>query len=345
MATATASASLSAFPAGITSSSQCTLETCPLTYAHLTYLPNAAGNGLLLAIFGLLIPAQIYMGIRYRTWGFMAGMFCGLVLEVFGYVGRLKMIDNPFTDKWFAMYIVCLTIAPAFLSAAIYISLARIVAVYTVKLSRFSQRWYGIIFVIWDVVSLLLQAAGGGLATSNDESTLETAKRVMMAGLSTQVISLSIYLGLCIDFAWRIRRLKRTNANSFDNRNLEMTNKQGNTPQQFSSSENLAGNIVLLNPNFAALRASKRWLTFLVLQGLATICIYIRSIFRLAELHGGFRSSLANDQVTFMVLEGAMIVIAALGLSTWGHPGVGFYGKWQVLDYRLFVKKPHTSGV
>lgn len=61
---------------------------------------------------------------------------------------------------------------------------------------------------------------------------------------------------------------------------------------------------------------------------LATVTIFIRSVFRVAELKGGFHSRLANDEVDFMVLEGAMIVLATLALTVL-HPGFCFDGLWK----------------
>ncbi|KAL3440507.1 RTA1 like protein-domain-containing protein [Aspergillus insuetus] len=307
----------------ITSSQQCTLDTCPLSLAHITYLPNLAGNAFYVALFALLILIQLIIGTRTRTWSFMGSTICGLILEVLGYAARIKMRSNPFIDRWFTMYIVCLTIAPAFLSAAIYVSLARIVAVYTTQVSRIKQRSYSIIFVACDIVSLLLQAAGGAITTADESSTVQAGINIMLAGLAAQVASLTLYLGICLDLAWRIYRLLSAQSGK----------RHGSVGADAIEHTN---GLLLLNPDVATLRASKSWVAFLSLQGLATICIYIRSVFRVAELSDGFDSHLANDEVTFMVLEGAMISIAAMALSTWGHPGIGFRGQWSELDYPIF---------
>jgi hypothetical protein len=66
------------------------------------------------------------------------------------------------------MYLVTLTIAPSYMSAAIYLCLARIVMVYGDHLSRLQPRTYTIVFCACDIVSLLLQAVGGGIAASAD---------------------------------------------------------------------------------------------------------------------------------------------------------------------------------
>jgi hypothetical protein len=50
--------------------------------------------------------------------------------------------------------------------------------------------------------------------------------------------------------------------------------------------------------------------------GFATLFIFIRSAFRIAELPQGFGRKVANDQVTFMVLEGGMVTLLLLFLQS-----------------------------
>jgi hypothetical protein len=83
----------------------CTISTCPLTLAHLLYIPSLPGNALYAVLFGLFLLAQLYLGIRHRTWGFLAGMFGGLVLEVIGYAARMQMHFNPFKQNPFIMFV------------------------------------------------------------------------------------------------------------------------------------------------------------------------------------------------------------------------------------------------
>lgn len=74
----------------------CTLDRCPITEAYVFYIPSLAGNAFFLALFALLLVIQGIFGVRYRTWGYLAGLAGGLVLEVVGYAGRIQMHDNPF---------------------------------------------------------------------------------------------------------------------------------------------------------------------------------------------------------------------------------------------------------
>lgn len=57
-----------------------------------------------------------------------------------------------------------------------------------------------------DFLSLVLQAAGGAIsATADDKATSDTGVNVMIAGLSTQVASLFLFMLLAAEFAWRVR--------------------------------------------------------------------------------------------------------------------------------------------
>lgn len=56
---------------------------------------------------------------------------------------------------------------------------------------------------------------------------------------------------------------------------------------------------------------------------IATGCILIRSIYRVIELQGGFQSSVASNEVLFMILEGPMVIISTSLLTVY-HPGFVF---------------------
>ena len=212
-------------------SKYCTLDTCPITKAHVFYVPSLAGNTLYVALFATLLIAQIALVVRYQTWGYFAGVFGGLVLEVVGYLGRIQMHNNPFLftplleyawtlaclstnlsapdADYRARYLICLTIAPAFLSASIYICLGRIVTIYGEKISRLRPRTYTLVFVGCDLVSLILQAAGGAITSIADSDQYDLAQsgiHIMIAGLSFQVASLALFMGLCLDFAWQVSK-------------------------------------------------------------------------------------------------------------------------------------------
>ena len=126
----------------------------------------------------------------------------------------------------------------------------------------------------------------------------------MIGGLSFQVFSITIFAGLCVNYVLHIHR--------------------------YGEKE----------PSYKAFRRSRRFKGSLVALAVAIVTIYIRSIFRVAELQHGFGSRLASNQVTFMILEGAMILIAAVALTAF-HPTLVFGDLWQ--EVTRGIRKPATK--
>ncbi len=104
-------------------------------------------------------------------------------------------------------YLVALTIGPTFFTASIYLCLARIIVVFGEGLSRFKPRTYTISFVLSDVISLILQALGGAKASgAQTYDAKQIGVHIMVAGLVLQVLSLLVFICLCTDFAYSVKR-------------------------------------------------------------------------------------------------------------------------------------------
>ncbi|XMA09502.1 hypothetical protein WAI453_002293 [Rhynchosporium graminicola] len=271
----------------------CTHATCDLTLGQLEYLPSVWGNAVFIGIFGLLFPIQLFLGIKYKTWGFMTGLLLGTALETVGYVTRILLHYSIFNKDDFIMYLIFLTIAPAFISAGIYMCLSQIIILYAPSLSRFKPKTYAICFCTSDLISLILQGVGGALASvAETQPDVDTGTDIMIAGLIFQVVSLVVFVILCGDFVWRLRK----NRNAWNTEN-------------------------------SAIYESWIFKGFLYALALATICIITRCAFRAIELFDGFAGALANDEVLYMILEPPMISIAVIALTVF-HPGIGFQGAW-----------------
>jgi hypothetical protein len=284
----------------------CTLSNCDLTLATFDYVASLVGNAFFAALFGIMLIVNVILDIRYKTYGYSIAVVLGLMGEVVGYIGRIMLSTSPFdpTGNDFLIYLVPLTIAPAFLSAAIYLCLARVIIVYGEQTSRIAPRLYTLIFCSFDFISLLLQAAGGGIASAaSTNSSRQTGVNIMLAGLSFQVFSLSVFVVACLDFAFS---LNKTRADS-------------------------------LRLDTSDLYESRLFKSYLIGLALATLTILTRSAYRVAELSGGFKGKLANNQITFMILEGTMVIIACLCLTIL-HPGFCFKGYWVDFNFKLFRK-------
>lgn len=185
---------------------QCTLATCSVKeYGQIQYVPTLPGNAAYLGIFSVLLIAQSYLGIRHKTWGVFLCILAGMILEVVGYAGRIMLHNNIFDMNNFIIYLIGLTIGPAFVTAGIYLCLSRIITIYSVGLSVLKPKWITLIFVGCDIVSLVLQAAGGAItSTADDAKGNQMGIDIMIAGLASQVASLLIFTVICAHFAWRV---------------------------------------------------------------------------------------------------------------------------------------------
>ncbi|KAJ3164838.1 hypothetical protein HDU88_005050 [Geranomyces variabilis] len=275
--------------------SQCTLDTCDISQANMDYVPTLAGNSIYFAAFLVILVFQIGAGIKYRTWGFMAAMMGGLILECLGYIGRIMLHSNPFNFNSFILYIVCLTIGPAFLSACIYLSLGRIISVQGPHLSRLSPRMYTYLFVGFDFVSLVLQSLGGALASNHTNADIShLGINIMIAGVSSQVVSMAAFMLVWTELWLRTRRAS-----------------ESDKPVEFST-----------------LRNSTSFKRFEYALAVATVLIFVRCVYRVVELAGGFDGAVANNEPLFMVFEAPFVGGAAAALSFF-HPGRIFKGDWS----------------
>jgi len=154
-------------PAGYIPGFVCSLKTCDVKlWGFVHYLPSLPGNILFLVIFSILAVGQIFLGVKYKTRLVGVSMLIGLAFETLGYVARVLMHYDPFDRTYFLWYLICLTMGPVFFAAAIYLCLGRIVVVYGEHISRIRPRTYTVFFMGCDVISLVTQAAGGGIAAS-----------------------------------------------------------------------------------------------------------------------------------------------------------------------------------
>jgi hypothetical protein len=158
---------------------------------------------------------------------------------------------------------------------------------------------YTYVFIGADFLALLLQGVGGGIAaTARDRKGSQSGTNIMIAGLISQVISMVFFFIVWGDFALRVRRNKMSGA-------LSRTQP----------------------PLYEFLRSTKGFQFFQWSLFIATILIFVRCIYRVAELWDGFSGHLANDEATFMIFEGPFIIIALVAMTVF-HPGRVFNDLW-----------------
>ncbi|PSK51723.1 hypothetical protein B9Z65_2990 [Elsinoe australis] len=183
----------------------CTLALCPIQASLYQYRPSLAANTILLILFFIAGLLHLYRGLRWREWSFTACMVIGCICEVLGYGGRIMLWQNPFSFAGFMIQICLITFAPVFFCAAIYVLLSRVVALLDVSLSRFPPKFWYAIFIPADIVSLVLQAAGGAMSSSSVGKD-SAGVSISLAGLAFQVVTLFVFSVACADYAVRYVR-------------------------------------------------------------------------------------------------------------------------------------------
>lgn len=279
-----------------------------LSPVHLTdehadgYAPNLGANVFFTVIFALSSVTFLAQGFRWRGWwGFTAATTLGTALEAIGkatlrkrqqfvqqltyksgYIARILLWQNPFSNAGFDMNVVLLTFAPAFFSAGIYLLLKQFCLVFGPQFSRLRPQLYSYIFISCDVLSIILQCAGGALsATASDGDNLLTiGENIMIAGLAFQVFTLLIFAILAGDVFY------------------SMYKHRYELPAHTSS-----------------LRASRKFRFFVGATVFTFLCIFIRCCYRIAELQGGWGSTIMRNETEFIILESVYVLHLALVLS------------------------------
>jgi hypothetical protein len=83
----------------------CTIGHCPLGWATIKYRPSIPGNVIYMLCFFVLFAAQLFYGIRKKTWTYMGALLVGIFAEAIGYIGRIMLNQNPYSMNNFLMYV------------------------------------------------------------------------------------------------------------------------------------------------------------------------------------------------------------------------------------------------
>ncbi|KIW18605.1 hypothetical protein PV08_02894 [Exophiala spinifera] len=260
---------------------------CPVELSIYGYYPNIGANAFFVGYFFMAGALQLYAGIRYKTWTYLLAMFLGCVDQGLGYIGRVMLHSNPYDSVGFQIQICCLILGPAFNSAAIYLVLKHITLCFGPEYSRIPPKWYTRIFITGDLASLIIQAVGGAMAATSmdNKSRQKIGDHIMMAGICFQVVTLSFFAIASLIYITTRYRAK--------------------TP---------------LPAEARMFLRSTKFRLFAIGLVAAFTCIFIRCVYRIIEMAGGWGNPIMQSEVPFIVLDGTMVIIATT-IQTLLHPG------------------------
>lgn len=203
-------------------------------------------------------------------------------------------------------YFTCVTIAPTFFLASIYITLFQVIVSNKKHLTFLKSRSYAKYFIASDMTCLTLQTIGGILTgVANTYKAKESCLHIMVAGLLLQVFSLVVFMAIFLEFIREIYISPASQAPDSD------------------TTKGTRRSRLLLFGMWLALRRDQIQNILSLRTGLAfaTLLILIRSAFRVAELSQGLTGSLLNDQTAFVALESIPVAAAVICLTAL-HPGL-----------------------
>ncbi|KAJ7493860.1 RTA1-like protein [Mycena latifolia] len=250
------------------------------------YIPHEYVGIIFVVLFGISTIMHIGQATYYRMWWLLpTACLCGLG-ELVGWSGRLWSSFSPSFSNPYMMQITSTIIAPTPLIAVNFILLSRIVTRLGPCYAALTPRWYTIIFVACDICALVIQGAGGGIASGADTlSGANLGANIMLAGIVFQFVAIIAYSSLAADFLRRYRKDLPVRAAPSERGHLDSKLK-----------------------------------TLIAAVAFSTLVLFIRSIYRIIELATGWNGRIIHTEVYFNVLDGGMVILAIFTINFF-HPG------------------------
>ncbi|EIM90022.1 RTA1-domain-containing protein [Stereum hirsutum FP-91666 SS1] len=251
------------------------------------YIPTEWVCALFIALFGLSTLIHVLEAARSRLWWlFPTAVLAGLI-ECIGWSGRLWSSKNPIAGDPFLMQFI----------AANFIILGRLIALLGENYSRLSSKRYTQLFLTCDIIALVVQGTGGGIASSaDDEAGTNAGGNIMLGGIVFQLVAIVVYACLAAEFFFRY----------FTDRPFRRAGS-GN-----GSTDTIAAELKM--------PITQRMKLMILAMILMTTFLLIRSVYRTIELADGWNGTVITTQVYFNVFDGAMITLAMYTLNIF-HPG------------------------
>ncbi|WWC86354.1 uncharacterized protein L201_001227 [Kwoniella dendrophila CBS 6074] len=170
----------------------------------LRYVPNKALNLTAAILYFIVAIILTYHSFKQKANYFMC-LVIGAWFEGLGLALRVAFRNNLHST---GLYIVCylfVVLSPCAFLAGDYILLGRLVT-YLDKnehLKPLRGSWVSWTFIVSDIATFLIQAAGGGLSISKVPKTAEAGGHIFLAGIAAQLASFVLFSFMWILFGYR----------------------------------------------------------------------------------------------------------------------------------------------
>ncbi|KAJ7197068.1 RTA1-domain-containing protein [Mycena haematopus] len=253
------------------------------------YVPTFGVAVTFLTLFGISTLLHAAQAAYFGMWWLLpTACLCGIG-EIVGWTGRLWSSFAPTLNDPYMMQITTTIIAPTPLIAVNFILLRRIITRLGAVYSRLTPKSYTVIFLTCDIIALVVQGLGGGIAASSSSiSGQNLGGNIMLGGIVFQFIALCVYTACGVDFL-------RNYAASAPVRPMISAEERGTLDWRLK---------VMIGA-----------ITF------STLVLFVRSVYRMVELADGWTGPVITTQVYFNVLDGGMVTLAIFTMNI-AHPGL-----------------------
>lgn len=237
-----------------------------------------ANNTLTAIAFGLVLLIaliQTYQ-IIYKGGRWMLPMVLGEYIYVIGFGFRFALHYNPDSLGIYIAEYLMIVLSPCFFIATNYVLLGRLAReIDCVHRVLIPVRRLTLIFVLSDVTTFVIQAAGASITTSTNYSSALTGLHIFLAGLVLQLASVSLFCVIYARFIYKVHA-------------EEPAVWMRDSKQHWNND----------------------WRTLAAAAAVSCIGILIRSCYRVAEVAQGFDGALTSSETAFYLGDTLPLFVA-----------------------------------
>ncbi|KAJ3513522.1 hypothetical protein NMY22_g15017 [Coprinellus aureogranulatus] len=264
--------------------------TAPTLQSPYNYIPSKWAGFLFTTLFAISTIAHIGVAFKRRMWWILPTVgICG-ILEVIGWGARLWSSYSPYERMPFIMQISTTVLAPTPFLAAVFLLSGQVIRRLGSVYSRLNAKYYTVVFCSCDVIALLIQGGGGGIASSAATGTGDPTlgSNIMLGGIIFQTAVIIIFALCCLEYFIRyFRRRPIRNIGYYESSTTDTDRGEFTKPLKIMVSA----------------------LAFI------TLILFVRAVYRTIELADGWTGRIISTESYFLVLDALMIVMAMFTLN------------------------------
>ncbi|KAJ5950033.1 hypothetical protein N7454_001617 [Penicillium verhagenii] len=261
------------------------------TYVLYQYTPSLVAAVVFTVLFFLTTVFHLYQRITAHS-KYFNPFIVGGIFQIIGYAARTVSHFHTTSTTLYAMQTLFVLLAPTLYAASIYMVLGRIIVfLHAEHLSLVPVRFLTKIFVMGDVLSFVLQGAGGGvMSSSGSANLLIIGQWIIVAGLCVQLLFFGAFIITSMLFHIRI----------------------GQSPTQEAENSKVRG-------------FPRDWRGLLFALYIASALILIRSVYRVIEFAQGNSGYVISHEVFLYVFDATMMFLVMIVMNAF-HPSVVLRG-------------------